>query len=200
MKRLITLDVTLSQKFVLPVESGWRQWARLAAHGGDGPYVFGCLGLAYLDGWLQQDAFLRQTVLVIAMLVLATMAMITCIKYMVRRQRPLPPGEFVAFQYDLYSFPSGHSGRMAALSISTLFFYPPIGWLLLGLTLVTALARVTLGIHYISDVVVGLGIGAFMAWIGVALHLSSDMTIYAIIIILAGAGDDIGREIKLRRI
>lgn len=188
MERFVTLDATLSQKFILPVGSGRRRWAGFAAHAGDGPYVCGCLGLAYLCGWLQQDAFLQHTILVIAVAVLAAMMMVTLIKYTVRRQRPLPPGEFVTFQYDLYSFPSGHSGRMAALAISMLFFYPPAGWLLVGLSLIIALARVALGVHYLSDIVAGLGIGAFIAWAGVALYLSSDMTIYAIMI-LTGAGD-----------
>lgn len=167
MQKLQRYDTKLSQRFLLPVTSGWWKRIRLVAHLGDGQYVFGGLLVVYLIGWLRHDLLLRQTVLVVAVIQVATFLIVTSIKFIIRRQRPQPPGEFVAFSHDKYSFPSGHSARMAALSLATLFFYPLIGLILIIITLGVALARIAVGVHYFSDVIAGLGIGAVIAFGGV---------------------------------
>jgi membrane-associated phospholipid phosphatase len=164
MKRLTALDVILSQRFTLSSESSWRQVAKVFAHLGDGQYVFSGLGLVYLLGWLGDGPRLRGASTVIALTVLTAMLIVTLIKFVVRRQRPHPPGEFVTFHYDKYSFPSGHSVRLAALAVSISFFYPPLGWLLASIALSVAVARVAVGIHYVSDIVVGLSLGVLVAW------------------------------------
>lgn len=164
MKRLLAFDATFSQYLTLSPESGWWQRARVLAHLGDGPYIFGVLGLGYLLGWLWPNPFLRQAMLTVALSVLLTMGIVTLIKYLVRRERPHPPGEFVVFPYDRYSFPSGHSARMVALAVSTLFFYPLFGWALVVITLGVAVSRIVVGIHYFSDIVVGIGVGTLVAW------------------------------------
>lgn len=164
MDHLLRLDTWLTQRLVLSPESGWWQWARLLAHVGDGPYVFGGLGFIYLLSWLGPEFYWRQAVLSIIVIVLAALGIVTLIKYTVRRQRPQPPGEFVTFQYDAYSFPSGHSARLAALAVSSVFFFPNLGWVLMVVAVSVALARVAVGIHYLSDILVGLGVGAVVAW------------------------------------
>lgn len=171
-KQISRLDTKLSQRCTLPPESKWWQWVRLVAHIGDGPYVFGGLAGVYLLGWLLADADLRRADLVIALIVLAAVSVVTLIKFVIQRERPQPPGEFVTFDYDAYSFPSGHSGRMAALAVSTLFFYPLVGLVLLLITFTVAAARVAVGVHYVGDILVGLGIGALVAWIGCLSILS----------------------------
>jgi undecaprenyl-diphosphatase len=139
------------------------------AHLGDGPLVFGGLGLVYGVGWLGANVQLRQTVLMTIFLVLAAMIVVTLIKFMARRQRPQPPGEFVTFQYDIYSFPSGHAARLAALAVSVMFFDVLLGWSLVVLAICVVVARIAVGIHYVSDVVIGLGLGALVAWAGLVL-------------------------------
>jgi undecaprenyl-diphosphatase len=167
MKRLLALDIVVSQKLTLSQNSGWWQLARLIAHTGDGLYVFGALGLVYLLAWLRQDELLQRTDITIAMIVFTAIFVNTFLKFFVRRARPCLPGEFVTFQHDIYSFPSGHSTRMAALSIGTLFFYPDFGWVLLILALGIAFTRVAVGVHYLSDILAGLSLGALIAWIGI---------------------------------
>jgi membrane-associated phospholipid phosphatase len=164
MERLTILDLALSQRLTLPSESTWRHVARFVAHIGDGQYVFSALGVIYLLGWFWGEPLLRRGAATVTLVVLAAMIVVTLIKFMVRRQRPCPPGEFVTFQYDLYSFPSGHAVRLAALAVSAAFFYPPLGWLLGGIALGVAAARVAVGIHYVSDIMIGLSIGALVAW------------------------------------
>lgn len=162
--RLLAFDARLSRQLCLsPWSEGWR-WARLAAHLGDGPLVFSGLGLVYGLGWLVAEAQLRQAVWVIALLVLVVAPVVTLIKFAVRRQRPQLPGEFVSFRYDAYSFPSGHAARMAALAVGVMFFNLPLGWSFIGLAVGVAVARVVVGIHYVSDVIAGLGLGALVAW------------------------------------
>ena len=104
-EQLLRLDARLSQQLCLPPESGWRRWAGLVAHLGDGPLVFGGLGLVYGLGWLADAGSLRQAAIVLALLVLAAILVVSLVKFGVRRQRPQPPGEFVTFHYDVYSFP-----------------------------------------------------------------------------------------------
>ena len=168
---LTTFDVALSQRFTLSSESAWRQGARFVAHVGDGQYVFGGLGVIYLLGWLWREPLLRRGTLTVAFVVLAAMIVVTLIKFVARRRRPRLPGEFVTFRYDLYSFPSGHAVRLAALAVSVAFFYLPLGWLLGGMALGVAAARVAVGIHYVSDIVVGLSIGALVAWLAISFLL-----------------------------
>lgn len=164
MDHFLRLDVVLTKRLALSPESGWWQWMRVLAHVGDGPYVFGALGFVYLLSWLGPGFYLRQAMLSIMLIVLAALGIVTLIKYAVRRQRPRPPGEFVTLQYDAYSFPSGHSARLAALAVSSVFFFPNLGWILVIVAVSVAIARVAVGIHYFSDILVGLGVGAVVAW------------------------------------
>jgi undecaprenyl-diphosphatase len=164
MARLASFDLALSQWFTLSSKSTWWPVVRFTAHVGDGQNVFGALGVIYLLAWLLDKPLLRQSVLTIVLVVLAAMLVVTLIKFGVRRQRPRPPGEFVQLQYDKYSFPSGHAARLAALAVITVFFYPTLGWLLGGVALLVAVARVAVGIHYVTDIVAGLVVGGLVSW------------------------------------
>ncbi len=53
---------------------------------------------------------------------------------------------------------------MVALAVGSLFFYPLLGWVLVVITLGVAAARIAVGIHYFSDVMVGLCLGIVVAW------------------------------------
>ncbi|NJN95404.1 MAG: phosphatase PAP2 family protein [Anaerolineales bacterium] len=152
----------------LPPDSKWRRWARLVAHLGDGLLVFGGLGLVYAMGWWTDIRLLRQAAVGLAVLVLAAMIVVSLCKFGVRRHRPHPPGEFVAFAYDVYSFPSGHAARLAALAAGVLFFDAFLGWVLIALALSVALARVLVGVHYLSDIFIGLALGILVAWAGLS--------------------------------
>lgn len=163
-EKVLLVDITLSGLLALAPDSRWWRPARFLAHLGDGPNIFTGLILIYLGDWWGQRFYIRQAALVTLISVVMTMVVITAIKYLVRRQRPRLPGEFVVFAYDKYSFPSGHAGRMAVLMTSLSLFFPYLGWLLIPLAFSVAIARIVVGIHYLSDIVVGLLVGIVIGW------------------------------------
>ena len=64
---------------------------------------------------------------------------------------------------DLYSFPSGHTLHAVAFTIVAVTYYPMLSVVLIPFTVLIALSRVILGLHYPTDVLVGTAIGAFIA-------------------------------------
>jgi undecaprenyl-diphosphatase len=65
---------------------------------------------------------------------------------------------------DRFSFPSGHSTTAFAVALSLGSFYPEIMPLLLVLAANVALSRVIVGMHFLSDVMVGSGMGALLGY------------------------------------
>jgi membrane-associated phospholipid phosphatase len=64
---------------------------------------------------------------------------------------------------DLWSMPSSHALAAASLAVSLTMLYPRLRWLCVGLVIVVCIARVALGAHYPSDVLVGAGLGWWVA-------------------------------------
>ena len=61
---------------------------------------------------------------------------------------------------DEYSFPSGHTLHAVTYGIVLSALYPPLTVLWMTFALLTAVARVILGLHYPSDVLMGAALGA----------------------------------------
>jgi undecaprenyl-diphosphatase len=88
--------------------------------------------------------------------------LVFAIKLIVRRERPEGEWGSVYRSSDPHSFPSGHAARAILLAVLTLSWGPV--WLAVILCLwapLVALARVAMGVHYLTDVLVGavLGLG-----------------------------------------
>ncbi|MEE4378559.1 MAG: phosphatase PAP2 family protein [Candidatus Competibacteraceae bacterium] len=64
---------------------------------------------------------------------------------------------------DQYSFPSGHTLHAVAFSVVVVFYYPQLTWLVVPFTVLVALSRLVLGLHYPSDVLAGALLGACLA-------------------------------------
>ena len=64
---------------------------------------------------------------------------------------------------DEYSFPSGHAMHATAFGVMLSAYYPPFALALWSFTLLVALSRVVLGLHYPSDVAFGVAIGLITA-------------------------------------
>lgn len=64
-----------------------------------------------------------------------------------------------ALPLDRYSFPSGHTLHAVSFSTMMIAFDPLFGWIVLPFTILVALSRVILGLHYPTDVLAGGAIG-----------------------------------------
>lgn len=165
-ERLQALDERASRKMWVAESPGLlRTAAILFAHSGDS-WLWGLLlGLTWFfstDPWKVWAAWMLVGVLATAVLVFA-------IKFTVRRRRP--EGEWGQFyrRTDPHSFPSGHAARAAMLAMMSLLFGPAwLGWVLLVWAPLVMLARVAMGLHFLSDVLagalLGVGISALLWW------------------------------------
>ena len=64
---------------------------------------------------------------------------------------------------DEFSFPSGHALHSMAFSVILPMYYPLSALIVWPLTILIALSRIVLGLHYPSDVIVGALIGGITA-------------------------------------
>lgn len=97
----------------------------------------------------------------------ATVVLFRFLKKASKRKRPcqleahcwaniLPPDQF--------SFPSGHAMSAFAIAIPLCIYYPQLQAALLALSLSIAISRVILGMHFVSDVVVGSLLGTGLGY------------------------------------
>jgi len=108
----------------------------------------------------------------IAMVGTANLALYWAIKSWTRRSRPCARCLGIracAPIPDVFSFPSGHSMHAAAFAVLLSAHYPLLAPLLWFYAVLVAVARVVLGLHYPSDVLIGGALGAGTA--SVALQL-----------------------------
>lgn len=161
--RLSSLDALLSQRLRLAERPGLlRRLASILAHSGDSWFwLAGLLLLAFVgdDYWSSAAWKLILAILVTAVLVLG-------IKFTVRRSRP--PGEWGAVyrSSDPHSFPSGHAARAALLAVLfSAFGSSWLGALVLVWAILVSLARVAMGVHYLSDVLAGGLLGLLLGWL-----------------------------------
>jgi membrane-associated phospholipid phosphatase len=161
---LIELDARLSDRLRIAEQPGLlRIIAAVLAHSGDSWFWLAGLGLL----WWLGTAYWKNIALILIIAILLTAMVVLMVKFTIRRRRP--EGEWGKFyrSTDPHSFPSGHAVRVVMLAVVIL----GIGPLWLGLVLLiwapfVGLARVAMGVHYLSDVLagmlLGLGIGALV--------------------------------------
>ncbi len=94
------------------------------------------------------------------------------IKATTTRQRPCQrhPGiRLTTLPLDRYSFPSGHTLHAVSFTVVVAAYYPWLTPWLAGFALLVATSRLILGLHYLSDVLVGALIGGTIALAGLYL-------------------------------
>lgn len=167
LNRLQRWDAACSQKIRIAEKPGIpRNLAILFAHSGDSWFWLSGLVLLY---WLGDESWKAWAVWVGAS-ILATAALVFMIKLITRRQRP--EGEWGAIyrKTDPHSFPSGHAARAALLATLALGFGPYwLAWMLMVWAPLVILARVAMGLHYLSDVLAGALLGMVIGYAALAI-------------------------------
>ncbi len=139
-----------------------RWLAALLAHSGDSWFWIAGLALVLWLG-IPVWSYLAAVMLVS---ILVTAGFVLIIKFSVRRRRPEGKWGGIYRITDPHSFPSGHAARAVLLAVLALGLGPLwLGLILLGWAPLVALARVAMGVHYLSDILAGALLGLIIGLI-----------------------------------
>lgn len=151
-----------------PAPKWIRLWAIAATRAGDG-WLWYLIALAIL---LFGGAGRLTAIACAGSAALVGIGVFKALKRLSGRRRPceiephcwaklLPPDQF--------SFPSGHTITAFAVSVALGSFYPPLWPALAFCALSIAVSRILLGMHFLSDVIVGAILGAGLALISYSI-------------------------------
>jgi len=166
LRTVLEKDATASARLRLHQTRGLRyDLSAFLAHSGDS--WFWLLGLFIL--WLWGSRQWHAWAALMAAGIVFQAVVVLGIKLAVRRRRP--EGEWGAIyrNTDPHSFPSGHAARAVMLVVVAWGLGP--SWLAFVLLLwapLVSLARVVMGVHYLSDILAGMAVGALVG-LGVLL-------------------------------
>lgn len=141
---------------------------RLASRLGNGVFWYALMGaLVAWHGWEALPAVLHMIVAG-----LAGTLIYKWLKGATERPRPYqvcPNICCLTAPLDRFSFPSGHTLHAVVFSLVATAYYPTLGWLVWPFTALVAASRLVLGLHYMSDVLVGALLGTTVAGITLIL-------------------------------
>jgi undecaprenyl-diphosphatase len=165
MRRLIEIDARLSSRLRVAEMPGFRRTvAMILAHSGDSWFW----GAALVVIWLLSDAFWKRWALVMLAAISVLAAVVMGLKFIIRRRRPEGNWGSIYRNTDPHSFPSGHAARAFLIAVLSMALGPAglasALWIWAPLV---SLARVAMGVHYVSDVLAGSILGAMaglVAW------------------------------------
>jgi undecaprenyl-diphosphatase len=167
-RSILELDARLSDKMRVAEKPGaLRSIAVFFAHSGDS--WFWAVALVAL--WASGDSFWKKWAVVQFVSICAMIVVVMSIKFLVRRRRPEGEWGGIYRNTDPHSFPSGHAARSFLIAVVAVGLGP------VGLAVVlcvwaplVALARVSMGVHYVSDIVAGAIFGVIVALIGLQIY------------------------------
>jgi len=160
-QRLRAADQRWTERLCIAEKPGLlRAVAKFLAHSGDS--WFWGLGLAAVWHWGSSEW--QRWALSLFSAILVTGLIVMVLKFAIRRRRPAGDWGSLYRKTDPHSFPSGHAARAALLLGLGLWMGP--AWFQLAMLIYSpmmALARISMGVHYISDVVAGYALGLALA-------------------------------------
>jgi undecaprenyl-diphosphatase len=122
------------------------------------PIVLGIAFLVYLG-------FKKRNFFVILFASLTNFALVFIMKTIIARPRP---GLIISpYSMDIsgFAFPSAHAAIAFMLAVLLSKYYPKYRIIFYGLAVLTAIARIYSGAHYLTDVIAGASFGMLLAWI-----------------------------------
>lgn len=161
-KKLVALDERLTGSLRIHEDQKWmRPLGTFFAHSGDSWFILLLLVVVWFltkGFWHRLTALMAGAVVMLAIIVLAT-------KFLIRRKRPEGTWGAIYRNSDPHSFPSGHAARTMMLATLMLLLGPTwLGILLVIWALLVSLARVGMGVHYMSDVAAGILLGILFSF------------------------------------
>ena len=165
---VLRLDARLSDQMRVAEKPGaLRAISVFFAHSGDS--WFWAIGLFLL--WVSGNSFWKQWAVVQLAGISLLAALVLIIKFLVRRRRPEGEWGSIYRNTDPHSFPSGHAARSFLIAVLATGLGPASLAVLLWIWApLVALARVAMGVHYVSDVVAGGILGIIIALIGLQAY------------------------------
>ena len=158
--QILQQDIEITNRLRLTnPKSRLKPFAIFLAHSGDSWFILLALFIIWLlsDGvWHRMTALMAAGSVGLAIVVLA-------IKFTIKRRRPEGKWGAIYRNTDPHSFPSGHAARTALLAVIALAIGPLWFGLLLAIWApLVSLARVWMGVHYLSDVLAGAVLGIIL--------------------------------------
>jgi len=168
LKSVLQLDARLSDELRVAEKPGaLRSLAVFFAHSGDS-WFWGA-GLVLL--WCFSHLFWKQWAIVVLAGISILAVLVMSLKFIIRRRRPEGEWGGIYRNTDPHSFPSGHAARAFLISVLASGLGP--AWLALILWVwapLVSLARVAMGVHYVSDIVAGFLVGIVMGTVFLGLY------------------------------
>ena len=160
-KQMLELDRDWSYAMRVAEKPGsLRNLARFFAHSGDSWFW----GLGLLILWEAGTTIWQQWAVYVLFWISMLAVLVIALKFSIRRKRP--EGEWGAIyrNTDPHSFPSGHAARAFLIAVLATFLGPTwLATLLWVWAPLVSLARVSMGVHYVSDVLAGAIFGVLVA-------------------------------------
>jgi undecaprenyl-diphosphatase len=160
LKSVLELDLRLSTHLRVAEKPGaLRSFAIFFAHSGDS-WLW---GLALILLWLMGPASWKDWSVVQFLSIAILAVVVLAFKFSIRRQRPKGEWGGIYRNTDPHSFPSGHAARAFLIAVLAAGLGPAwlAGLLWIWAPLV-AVARVSMGVHYLSDIAAGALLGTLM--------------------------------------
>ena len=160
MNRFLEIDERLSARLRVAEKTGLLRTAAVVfGHTGDSWFWLAGLAVLYFTG----SEYWKMRALILAIGIVVTALVVMAIKFTVRRKRPEGELGKIYRQTDPHSFPSGHAARVVMLAVIEVGLGPTwLGIILLIWAIMVGLARVMMGVHYLSDVVAGALLGGLV--------------------------------------
>jgi undecaprenyl-diphosphatase len=168
LQRILEIDGRLSQKMRAAEKPGiLRTISVFFAHSGDSWFW----AIALITLWISDDSFWKKWAVVQFVGISLLVALVLSIKFLVRRKRPEGEWGGIYRNTDPHSFPSGHAARSFLIAVVASGLGPAGVAIALWIWApLVALARVAMGVHYVSDVLAGAFLGIVIALIGLQIQ------------------------------
>ncbi|MCL4269421.1 MAG: phosphatase PAP2 family protein [Anaerolineales bacterium] len=168
LRPILELDARLSSQMRVAEKPGFlRNLAIFFAHSGDSWFW----ALALIVAWFFSNSDWRKWETVEFFGIAGLAAVVLAVKFLVKRKRPEGEWGGIYRNTDPHSFPSGHAARAFLIAVVATALTPP--WLSAILWVwapLVALARVAMGVHYLSDIIAGAILGVIVALLGLQFY------------------------------